>query len=143
MSLLAQLVAVEPASEVSTGSGLSLAAHLFLLAGTIASVLFILVLLRRRQLRGKYAMLWTGLGVALFLLALVPGVLTWASEGLGINYPPALFLVIAVGFLLVIVIQFSWEMSRQEDRTRTLAEEIALLRAELDARNAERDPDRV
>jgi hypothetical protein len=39
--------------------------------------------------------------------------------------------VVAIGFLLVVVIQFSWELTRQEDRTRTLAEEIALLRAEL------------
>lgn len=114
------------------GRGLSVTAHLFLLAGTIASVLFILGLLRRRQLRGKYAMLWTSLGAALIILALVPNLLTWVADTIGVDYPPALFLVVAIGFLLVVVIQFSWELSRMEDRTRTLAEEIALLRAELD-----------
>jgi len=126
------LLAAQDPTDVNGPSGLSLTAHLFLVAGTLASVLFIMMLLRRRQLRGKYAMLWTTLGVSLFILSLVPSVLTWVSELLGIFYPPALFLVVAIGFLLVIVIQFSWELSRMEDRTRTLAEEIALLRAELD-----------
>jgi hypothetical protein len=34
-----------------------------------------------------------------------------------------------VGFLFLIVVHFSWELSRSEERVRTLAEELALLRA--------------
>jgi len=113
--------------------GLSGAAHVFLFVGTVLSVAFILFLLRRRQLRGKYAMVWTIAAFALAVLAVFPGLLAWVSEQLGITYPPALFAVVAIGFLLVVVIQFSWELTRQEDRTRTLAEEIGLLRAELEA----------
>jgi hypothetical protein len=37
--------------------------------------------------------------------------------------------MIAIVFLLIVVMHFSWELSRLEERTRTLAEEIALLRA--------------
>ena len=39
-------------------------------------------------------------------------------------------LFLAVGFLFFVVVHFSWELSRLESRVRTLAEEIALLRAE-------------
>ncbi len=130
----ALLLAAEVADDGSTG--LSFTAHLFLLAGSIGSMLFILLLLRRRQLRGKYAMLWTALGVVLIVLAIVPNLLTWISQKLGIYYPPVLFLVVAIGFLLVVLIQFSWELSRMEDRTRTLAEEIALLRTEIERLDA-------
>ena len=112
--------------------GLSLTAHLFLLAGAIGSVGFILWLLRHRKLRGKYAMLWTAAAAGLMVLALFPGLLSTVSGWLGVYYAPALFLVVAIGFLLVIVIQFSWELSRMDDRTRTLAEEVGLLHAELD-----------
>src|SRR3954452_8788322 len=104
--------------------GLSAGAHVFLFIGTVASIAFILLLLRRRQLRGKYAMLWTASAISLGLLAVFPGLLTKISEWLGVSYPPILFAVVAIGFLLVIVIQFSWELTRQEDRTRTLAEEL-------------------
>lgn len=128
-------------SETGPSGGLSTAAHAFLLAGAIGSTAFILMLLRRRQLRGKYALLWTAMGVGLLVLALFPGLLTAVSERLGIFYPPALFLVVAIGFLLVVVMHFSWELSRMEDRTRTLAEELALLRTELDLRVPEVSPD--
>jgi hypothetical protein len=43
-------------------------------------------------------------------------------------------LLFAVGFLFVVVVHYSWELSRLENRTRTLAEELALLRAQLDDR---------
>ena len=45
---------------------------------------------------------------------------------------PAILLLFAVGFLFLVVVHFSWELSRLENRTRSLAEELALLRAGLD-----------
>ena len=130
---LASTAALLAQEEVpGADEGLSLAAHGFLLAGSIVSVGFILWLLRHRRLRGKYAMLWTGAAIVLLVLALFPGLLSTVSSWLGVYYAPALFLVVAIGFLLVIVIQFSWELSRMDDRTRTLAEEVGLLHAELD-----------
>ena len=110
--------------------GLTPEARVFVAVVGLGAVVFILVLLRRRQLRGKYALLWTGLAVSLGVLGLFPGLLTWVSEAVGIYYPPALFLLVCVGFLFAVVIQFSWELSRLEDRSRVLAEELAILRAE-------------
>ena len=43
----------------------------------------------------------------------------------------SLVLFLAVVFLLLICIHLSWEASRLEDETRALAEEVALIRAEL------------
>jgi hypothetical protein len=37
------------------------------------------------------------------------------------------FLLLAIAFLLVLTLHFSWELSRLEDRTRRLAEVCALL----------------
>jgi hypothetical protein len=109
--------------------GLTPTARILVAALGIGAVFFILILLRRRKLRSKYALLWTGLALALGILGLFPGLLNAMSEAVGIFYPPALFLLVAVGFLFAVVIQFSWELSRLEERSRTLAEEVALLRA--------------
>jgi len=120
------------AQEATTVTGdLSARGHIFIAVVTVAALVFILRLVRRRQLAGKYAMLWTAVAVLLGVLAIWPGLLKSLSEFVGVYYPPALFLLITTGFLFLIVIQFSWELSRNEDRTRILAEEIALLRAEL------------
>jgi hypothetical protein len=117
---------------------LSTRGHIFIAVATAVAMLFILRLLRRRQLAGKYALLWTVVAAFLGVLAVWPGLLTWVSEQVGVVYPPALFLLITTGFLFVVVIQFSYELSRLEDRSRTLDEEIALLRAERE-RDARHD----
>lgn len=116
---------------VEVPGGLTSEARWFVAVAGLSAVVFILGLLRRRQLEGKYALLWTASASVLGVLGLFPGLLTWVSERVGIYYPPALFLLVAAGFLLAVVIQFSWELSRLTERTRRLAEEVALLRADL------------
>jgi hypothetical protein len=111
--------------------GLSTSAHVLIAIGTVLTVAFILVMLRRNEVRSKYALLWTVVGLFLGVLAAFPGLLDWLSERVGIDYPPALFLLLATGFLFLVVIEFSRELTRLDARTRTLAEEVAFLRREL------------
>jgi hypothetical protein len=103
-------------------------AHLVLVLLTAGSVGFVVALLRAGRLRARFAMLWMAVGTVLVVLAAFPGLLDWSAEKLGIFYPPAVFLLAATAFLLFVAVQFSWEISRLEERTRVLAEEIAILR---------------
>lgn len=118
-------------------------AHAAVLIVAAAIVVFILRLVRRGHLRAKYSILWLIVGVGVVAFAIFPDLLTELSDLLGISYPPATFLLFAVAFLLVLTLHFSWELSRLEDRTRTLTEEIALLSErveELGDGAAARDP---
>lgn len=109
-------------------------AHVLIIIATLLTAWFIFRLVRARQLRSKYALLWLVIGLLLLPLAAVPGVLNTVSDWLGVFYSPTIFLLVAVGFLFLVVVHYSWELSRLENRTRTLAEELALLRAQLDDR---------
>lgn len=109
---------------------MTLRAHVVVLLIAIGSVAFILRLVRRRQLRAKYSLLWVVVACSLLVTAAVPGLFDRLSRAVGIDYPPAAYFLVAVTFLLLLVMHFSWELSRLEERTRTLAEELALLRAE-------------
>ena len=115
-------------------------AHLVLVVLTAGMLGFVLHLMRSGRLRAKYAMLWSTVGVGLVVLAAFPGLLDWTAGRLGIYYPPAAFLMAAVAFLFVLTVHFSWELSRLEERTRTLAEEVALLRDDLARRNGSPPP---
>jgi hypothetical protein len=106
-------------------------AHLALVLLTLGMLGFVLHLVRSGRLRAKYALLWSTVGAGLVVLAAFPGLLDWASSAVGIYYPPAAFLTAAVAFLFVLTVHFSWELSRLEERTRTLAEELALLREQV------------
>lgn len=104
--------------------------HVLVLVVTLCSVLFVVRMLRRSQLAARYALLWMSIGAVLVFLASFPGTLDRVSEWLGISYGPATFFLGAITVLFIIVIQFSWELSRLQERTQVLAEELALLRAD-------------
>ena len=106
-------------------------AHLLTAIAGIAVTVFILRLVGRRQLRSKYALLWLAIGVLVLPLALFPHILVTVSNWLGVSYAPTTFLVFAIVFLLVIVIHLSRELSQVEMNLRTVAEDLALLRASV------------
>ena len=91
---------------------MSTRAHVLLIVVAGVSVGYIFWLLRQHQLRSKYALLWLGIGVVLVPLEVFPGVLNTVADWLGVAYPPAAFLFLAVGFLFFVVVHFSWELSR-------------------------------
>jgi len=107
-------------------------AHLVLVVGAVLTTLFVLRLVRRRELRGKYSLLWLGAVGGFLVLAIVPGLLNWVADRLGVGYAPAILFCLAFVFLLLVVVHLSWELTRLEDRTRRLAEDLALLQSELD-----------
>lgn len=103
--------------------------------GMIGSVLILVVLfelLRRRHLREKYALIWAGVAFGVLALTIFPGLLTWASGLVGVDVPANLLFFLASVVLMVLTLQHSHELGRLEDKTRTLAEELALVRMELD-----------
>ena len=116
---------------------MSLRAQLLVMAIVAFSLLFILRLVRQRKLQGKYALLWVSVGLFLLAFAIVPDVLVPISDVVGVAYEPAVFFLAAIAFLFLVIVHFSYELSRLEDRTRTLAEELALLRAETQERDLE------
>jgi hypothetical protein len=113
-----------------TSIGLSARAHVLVLLVVLAGAFFLLRLLNRRQMRGKYTLLWMFVGLAVLILAAFPSILDRVSHFLRIYYAPTTLFLVAIGFLLLVCVYFSYELSRLEERTRVLAEELAILRSE-------------
>ena len=104
---------------------MSTRAHVIIVIIAVVAFAFVLRLVSMHQLRSKYALLWLVIGFALLPLAILPGALDEFASWLGVRDAPAAFLLLALGFL------GAWELSRLEMRTRTLAEDVALLRTAL------------
>jgi len=92
----------------------------------------IVELLRRRRLREKYAVIWLFTGCLVIVLAVFPGGLNRVAGYVGVASGVSLVLFLAVVFLLIIAIHLSWEVSQLEEETRSISEEIALLRMDLE-----------
>jgi hypothetical protein len=107
---------------------------------SLAVLAFMIELLRRRQLQEKYAMLWLAVSILMVPFAFVPTLVDGVAVAIGFASGVSLVLFLGIVFLLLVCMHLSWEVSRLEEETRTLAEDVALLRTEMLARFAEREP---
>jgi hypothetical protein len=96
-------------------------------------LLLVFVLLRRRRLREKYAGIWIVVSLSVAGLAVFPKFAFWLADVSHVQTPANLLFAIAVAVLLAVCIQLSTEVSALEEETRTIAEELALLRLEVQA----------
>lgn len=106
--------------------------HIVALIGAVAILTGMFELLRRGQLREKYAVLWLVEGIAAAVFAVFPGLINEIARPLHVADPPNLLLFAANVVLVLVTVHLSWESSRMEDRTRALAEEVALLRQHIE-----------
>jgi len=102
------------------------------IAGSIALLITIVELIRRGMLKERYALLWLFSVVVIFVLAIWRKLLDKVALWLGIAYPPSLLFLVAFLFLLLIILHFSVVISNLSERNKTLAQNLALLKAQLD-----------
>lgn len=112
--------------------------HLIAIISAAVTLYVIVELARRSQLRTKYTVVWLLVGVVIAVFAIAPGLFNSLAHAVGVKSPPDLLLVGAALFLLMVCVYLSWEAGRLEDKTRLLAEEVALLRNEIEERTAPR-----
>lgn len=113
------------------------------LGAAVVTLVFVAELLRRGILRERFAALWLVVGSLLVVVALFPQVIRTAATALGFELPSNLLFFVSILFLLLVAVQLSFEVSRLEARTRRLAEDLALLRSEVNDRTAFGEPPRT
>lgn len=101
-------------------------------AMTVLFIAVVVLMLLRRQLQEKYAVLWIVVGVAMLILELSPPLLGWLASVAGVQVPSNLLFFLGIALLLGVSLHLSWELSRAEDEIRRVAEEVTLLRAEIE-----------
>lgn len=102
--------------------------HILVVILALGGLGFIARQLRLRRLSAKYAILWLVLGSGSLVVAVFPGLLDEASGWLGIPYGATTAFLGAIVVLVLVSVHYSRELSRLEERSRTLAQEVALLR---------------
>ncbi|BBH18086.1 hypothetical protein Back2_23730 [Nocardioides baekrokdamisoli] len=83
-------------------------------------------------MRERYAMAWLVIGIGSMLIGVFPGLLGEATRAVGLVLPINLVFFVGLIVLLGLTSQLSYELGLAEDRTRALAEEVALIRLEID-----------
>ena len=98
---------------------------------SVALLIGVLELVRRKKLTEEYSFVWILCALALLGLSMARGLLDRIALGLGIFYPPAALLLVVILFVFVASVSFSVVISRQRQQIDRLIEDTALLDARL------------
>ncbi len=102
--------------------------------GTI--LLLVIELIRRGRLKERYSLVWLFACVSLLILSLSRETLEFFSHLVGIYYAPSFLFLVAFLFLLMITLHFSVVISGLSEKNKKLAQELSLLRNEMEGRAA-------
>lgn len=117
--------------------------RLFSIAVAIIAVALVFELMRRRKLREKYSVIWLVIGLVAVLLAIAPVILTGVADLLGVAVPANLLFFGSLIVSFFVALQLSIEVGHLEEETRSLAEEVAMLRlqvTELESKSKRGEP---
>lgn len=105
---------------------MSTAAQVLVVVIALAAFVTVLVLVRQRRLKERYAIIWLVVGVGMVILVLARPLLDSISEALGIESGTTTLFLLAILVILGILLQMSISLSELEDKLRSLAEALAL-----------------
>ncbi|MCK3770197.1 DUF2304 domain-containing protein [Microbacterium aerolatum] len=110
--------------------------YVFGIVAAVLALVAIVELMRRGTLRERHAVWWFIGGVLALIIAVFPQTLTWAAGVLGVTLPINLVFFIAIGLLFLVSLQYGAELTRIEEKMRTLAERSAFQEQRLQALEA-------
>lgn len=103
--------------------------------GLVFSLLILVVIflrLRNARMQERYATWWLVIALFLLIVSAFPGVLSWFADVFNIVVPLNLAFFAAGVVLLLMSLQFSVDLSHGSEKQRRLAEEVAILRAQVE-----------
>jgi len=108
-------------------TGVSWGARVFILLCGLVVFLWVLRKLRRRELLVPICSMVLAVGLALVCFAVRPTLFDAISYAVGVKYPPLLYLILIILWLVFLVLHLAIRLSAVDARCRRLAQEIALM----------------
>jgi hypothetical protein len=93
---------------------------------SLAILVIIVELVRRRRLREEYSVLWILTGIVIVVLALWYRLLERITQFIGAGFPTSTLFFFALVFLILVSLQFSVKISDLSNQVKNLAQRIAL-----------------
>ena len=106
---------------------MSASGFFLILAGLSCTVVVIQV--RNQRMKERYAALWLIIGTTIIVLGVFPNLLNGVAHFVGVALPVNLLFLLSILLLMGVSIHLTLELSRLSEKTRILAEEVAILKA--------------
>ena len=106
---------------------------------SIAGLLIMLSMVKNKKLELRYTLTWILTSFCFIILSLFPDILRAISDLLHIIEPVNTLFLLIIFFLLVISFTITLVVSKNANRVKTLTQELALIKSELEKLKKESD----
>lgn len=106
-----------------------MSASVFFLILAILVCTFVVIQVRHQRMKERYAALWLIIGAIIIVLGAFPTLLNGVADFVGVALPVNLLFLLSILLLMGVSIHLTLELSRLSEKTRILAEEVAILNA--------------
>ncbi|MGE4357176.1 MAG: DUF2304 domain-containing protein [Candidatus Omnitrophota bacterium] len=101
-------------------------------AVSLLLLLVVLRLIKTKHLKIEYSILWLLTASVLVVLSFSRSFLEKIARWLGVYYPPSLLFLFGFLFSLAIILHFSVVVSKLSEMNKELAQQLSILRLELE-----------
>ena len=112
--------------------------RVFAVVTSVATLAFIVELVRRRRLKEEYSWLWIVTAAGMIVLSAWYGLIEKVTRLIGAVTVTTTLFLFGLLFLLVISVHFSTVISRLTEQVRRLTQELAILEAKQERDRRER-----
>ena len=106
-----------------------MSASVFFLILAVLVCTFVVIQVRNQRMKERYAALWLIIGTTIIVLGVFPNLLNGVAHFVGVALPVNLLFLLSILLLMGVSIHLTLELSRLSEKTRILAEEVAILKA--------------
>jgi hypothetical protein len=106
--------------------------QIFALIVSLLVIVFTIDMVRKRRLREEYSVLWLTTSLVMLFLVIKYEWLVALTSFIGAGLPTTTLFIGSIVFLMLISVQFSIMISKLTNQIKNLAQDNALLRAELE-----------
>lgn len=103
--------------------------NIYFILLSILIIVNILISIRKNKLSVRNSFIWIVFCIGLLFMSIWPKSFDWLAQLLGISYPPALFLSIAVVVLFVVLFIQSKKIEDLHKRVIDLGQELSIAKA--------------
>lgn len=118
-------------NNTSIGSNIHITQYIAI-AASVGLFIYITYLVRNKRIKEEYSLLWLFSSLVFMFFSFWREGLEFFAKLVGIAYPPAALFIILLLAIFLILINFSRIISRLTDRNITLAQEVGILKTEVD-----------
>ena len=108
--------------------------NLYFIGIALLIIIYIFYSIRKNKLSVTNSFIWILFGIIILVLAIFPYSLDWLAILVGIEYPPALFLTIAVVILFITNFQYSKKIEDLHKKVIDLGQELSILKSEKESK---------